>query len=130
MALWSKKKISSKITKYFDDKQISYVVEEQNNTVIKFDLCFVNEGFILYPYITIDEANSIISFNVNVAECNLKNNYNTINQINQNSVYLKSFIQDEILVLEYRLKIVDDVKIVLDSIINDLYSLEKILENM
>lgn len=130
MALWSKKKISSKITKYFDDKQISYVVEEQNNTVIKFDLCFVNEGFILYPYITIDEANSIISFNVNVAECNLKNNYNIINQINQNSVYLKSFIQDEILVLEYRLKIVDDVKIVLDSIINDLYSLEKILENM
>ena len=130
MALWSKKKISSKITKYFDDKQISYVVEEQNNTVIKFDLCFINEGFILYPYITIDEANSIISFNVNVAECNLKNNYNTINQINQNSVYLKSFIQDEILVLEYRLKIVDDVKIVLDSIINDLYSLEKILENM
>lgn len=130
MALWSKKKISSKITKYFDDKQISYVVEEQNNTVIKFDLCFVNEGFILYPYITIDEANSIISFNVNVAECNLKNNYNIINQINQNSIYLKSFIQDEILVLEYRLKIVDDVKIVLDSIINDLYSLEKILENM
>jgi hypothetical protein len=62
----------------------------------------------------------------------LKNQRNSkqINQINQNSVYLKSFIQDEILVLEYRLKIVDDVKIVLDSIINDLYSLEKILENM
>ena len=53
MALWSKKKVGTKIVNYLKDKNISYQLEEQASTIIKFELCFVESGFILYPYITI-----------------------------------------------------------------------------
>ena len=74
MALWSKKKVGTKIINYLKEKNISYQIDEQSSTIIKFELCFTDSGFILYPYISVDEINSLVTFNVNVSQINVKNN--------------------------------------------------------
>lgn len=131
MALWSKKKVETKIVNYLKDKNISYQLEEQASTIIKFELCFVESGFILYPYITIDEINSLVTFNVNVSQVNMKNAFNVVNEINRKALFLKSYVTDDsILVLEYRFKAVDDISITLEGIINNVFSLENILEKL
>ena len=131
MALWSKKKVGTKIVNYLKDKNISYQLEEQASTIIKFELCFLESGFILYPYITIDEDNSLVTFNVNVSQVNMKNAFNVVNEINRKALFLKSYVTgDSILVLEYRFKAVDDISITLEGIINNVFSLENILEKL
>lgn len=131
MALWTKKKVGTKIVNYLKDKNISYQLEEQASTIIKFELCFVESGFILYPYITIDEVNSLVTFNVNVSQVNMKNAFNVVNEINRKALFLKSYVTDDsILVLEYRFKAVDDISITLEGIINNVFSLENILEKL
>ena len=131
MALWSKKKVGTKIVNYLKDKNISYQLEEQASTIIKFELCFVESGFILYPYITIDEVNSLVTFNVTVSQVNMKNAFNVVNEINRKALFLKSYVTDDsILVLEYRFKAVDDISITLEGIINNVFSLENILEKL
>ena len=132
MALWSKKKVGSKITSYLKEKNISFQIEESNTTNIKFELCFTESGFILYPYITVDESKNIISFNVNVSQINVKNNgFSILNEINKMSMFLKAYITDEsILVLEYRFKVSDDVSETLNCIMNDLFSLENTIDKL
>ena len=131
MALWSKKKVGTKIVNYLKDKNISYQLEEQASTIIKFELCFLESGFILYPYITIDEVNSLVTFNVNVSQVNMKNAFNVVNEINRKALFLKSYVTDDsILVLEYRFKAVDYISITLEGIINNVFSLENILEKL
>ena len=129
MALWSKKKTDIKISNYLTDKNISYQIEDNS---IKFELCFTNSGFILYPYITIDDKNEIISFNVNINHINVKHDgYNTLNLINKQALLLKSYVTDEsILVLEYRFVINDDIVNVLDKVFKDLFSLENIIDKL
>ena len=132
MALWSKKKVGTKIINYLKEKNISYQIDEQNSTIIKFELCFTDSGFILYPYISVDETNSLVTFNVNVSQINVKNNgYNVLNEINKKSIFLKAYITDDsILVLEYRFKVIDDISITLEGIFNNLFSLENIIEKL
>ena len=132
MALWSKKKVGTKIINYLKEKNISYQIDEQSSTIIKFELCFTDSGFILYPYISVDETNSLVTFNVNVSQINVKNNgYNVLNEINKKSIFLKAYITDDsILVLEYRFKVIDDISITLEGIFNNLFSLENIIEKL
>lgn len=132
MALWSKKKVGTKIINYLKEKNISYQIDEQSSTIIKFELCFTDSGFILYPYISVDEINSLVTFNVNVSQINVKNNgYNVLNEINKKSIFLKAYITDDsILVLEYRFKVIDDISITLEGIFNNLFSLENIIEKL
>jgi hypothetical protein len=129
MALRSKKKIQSKITSYLNDKNISYSIENEN---IKFELCFTESGFMLFPYITVDEKKELISININVNHINVKHNgYSILNEINKNAIFLKAYITDEsILVLEYRFSITDDVTSVIDNVLKDLFSLENIIEKL
>lgn len=131
MALWGKKKVGTKIINYLKEKDISYQLEEQGLTVIKFELCFIESGFILYPYVSIDDSTDLVSFNINVSQINIKNAFNMVNEINKKSLFLKAYIADDsILVLEYRFKAVDDVSVILESIIKNVFSLENILENL
>lgn len=132
MALWSKKKVGTKIINYLKEKNISYQIDEQSSTIIKFELCFTDSGFILYPYISVDETNSLVTFNVNVSQINVKNNgYSVLNEINKKSIFLKAYITDDsILVLEYRFKVIDDISITLEGIFNNLFSLENIIEKL
>ena len=132
MALWGKKKTGTKITNYLKEKNISYQIEETIKTVIKFELCFTEKGFMLYPYITLDENKDLITFNVNVSQLNPKNNmFNIVNDINKKSIYLKAYVsEDNILVLEYRFNVIDDVTSAFDSIISDLFSLENIISEL
>ena len=54
-----------------------------------------------------------------------------INEINRKSLFLKSYLADDsILVLEYRFKAVDDISITLEGIINNVFSLENILDKL
>lgn len=132
MALWSKKKVGTKIINYLKEKNISYQIDEQGSTIIKFELCFTDSGFILYPYISVDETNSLVTFNVNVSQICVKNNgYSVLNEINKKSIFLKAYITDDsILVLEYRFKVIDDISITLEGIFNNLFSLENIIEKL
>ena len=129
MALWSKKKTNTKITSYLKNKNISYQEEEN---VIKFEICFTDSGFMLYPYITIDEAKELISIDINVNHINVKHNgYSVLNEINKNAIFLKSYVTDEsILVLEYRFVINDDITVTLEKVLNDLFSLENIIDKL
>ena len=61
----------------------------------------------------------------------MKNAFNVVNEINRKALFLKSYVTDDsILVLEYRFKAVDDISITLEGIINNVFSLENILEKL
>ncbi len=68
---WNKKKLLSKISLYFDNKNISYEIEE--DSILKLELYFKEAEYVLYPYITIDQ--SICSFNINISK-NVIKGYN------------------------------------------------------
>lgn len=131
MAFWSKKR-SNKIYEYFDKRGITYQKEENDITRIKFDLCFKENNFILYPYLTIEEDNNLISFNVNVSSNNLKNyDLSIINDFNIKSNYFKAFITEKgIVVLEYRFFSSDDLFKILDELIESLVTLGNEIDNM
>ncbi len=93
MAFWSKKRLDDKLIQYFNDKGISYEIETEEAQRFKFELCFQEGGFILYPYITVDEE--LISFNVNVSQPGLKGfNYEKLNGFNAQSKFFKAYLTD------------------------------------
>ncbi len=117
---WNKKKLLSKISLYFDNKNISYEIEE--DSILKLELYFKEAEYVLYPYITIDQ--SICSFNINISKNVIKGyNYEKINLFNQKSKFFKAFILESgIVVLEY--------PFLFDSILDSLYLLENDIETL
>lgn len=124
MAFWSKKK-TNKICAYFEEKSISYQIDDSDIVRIKFELCFKENNFIVYPYLTFDEANNLISFNINISSNNYRNySFDKLNKFNMLSNYFKAYITEKgIVVLEYRFVIPDDLNSTLDLLINSLISL-------
>lgn len=124
MTFWSKKK-TNKICAYFEEKSISYQIDDSDIVRIKFELCFKENNFIVYPYLTFDEANNLISFNINISSNNYRNySFDKLNKFNMLSNYFKAYITEKgIVVLEYRFVIPDDLNSTLDLLINSLISL-------
>lgn len=122
MALWSKKKLDSKIINYFNDKKITYEIVEDEITKLNFELCFPEAKFILYPYLTID--GSLISFNINISQTSKGYSLDKLNSFNMKSRYFKTYITPEgLVVLEYRFNNTDDIVKNLDILIQSLYDL-------
>lgn len=123
---WNKKKLLSRISAYFDDKNISYDIEE--DSIIKLELYFKESGYILYPYITLEDM--ICSININVSKQNLKGfAYDKLNLFNQKSKFFKAFVmEDGVVVLEYRFFLNDMDVDLFDTLIDSLYMLEKDIE--
>ena len=125
---WNKKKLLAKISLYFDNKNISYEIEE--DSILKLELYFKESEYVLYPYITIDQ--SICSFNINISKNVIKGyNYEKINLFNQKSKFFKAFILESgIVVLEYRFILNEMDSFLFDSILDSLYLLENDIETL
>ncbi len=130
MAFWSKKRLDDKLIQYFNDKGISYEIETEEAQRFKFELCFQEGGFILYPYITVDEE--LISFNVNVSQPGLKGfNYEKLNGFNAQSKFFKAYLTDTgIICLEYRFLNTEGISLILDSLVDSLFALTKEIDQL
>lgn len=122
---WSKKKLVSKLTQYFNEKNIVARADEEDNLKIKLELCFIEQGYMLYPYITIEE--NLVSININVNQHVLKGfSFEKINEFNEASNFFKAYLTKEgIVVLEYRFYAFELETEVFDSLISSLFLLQK-----
>ena len=75
MAFWSKKKLFDILMKNFKNDNISVEFEENRLT---FEMYFEEAKFNLYPYIKLDENESIMSIFVNIRKIEKENVYEKI----------------------------------------------------
>ncbi len=130
MAFWNKKRMDEKLIQYFNDKGISYEVEAGEVQRFSFELCFQEGGFILYPYITVDDV--LISVNINISQQALKGfNYEKLNSFNAQSKFFKAYITDTgIICLEYRFQNCENVSQVLDALVESLFASAKEIDQL
>ena len=98
MAFWSKKKLFDILMKNFKNDNISVEFEENRLT---FEMYFEEAKFNLYPYIKLDENESIMSIFVNIRKIEKENVYEKINNFNLISKYFTLKLKDNVLYLEY-----------------------------
>ncbi|MBQ9124772.1 MAG: hypothetical protein IJY14_03680 [Acholeplasmatales bacterium] len=128
MAFWSKKKMSDSLNRYFNDNKATLNIE---NDIISFEL-YLDKGYTLYPYISLDEENDNVSFLINLREVNDKNIYEKINQFNLKSMYLVAKLnEDKILLLEYNFKAYhDNINEIIDNIIKSIFDLQEDIDSL
>lgn len=125
---WNQKKLLARFVQYLENKKIPFEVDEEA-LIIKMDLCFMNRGFMLYPYVKIEAG--ICSIDVNVSKATKGFDLDILNELNQKSKFFKAFLTEEnIITLEYRFVINEIDSIVFDAIIDSLYMLEEDLDNL
>ncbi|MDE6656620.1 MAG: YbjN domain-containing protein [Anaeroplasmataceae bacterium] len=126
---WSRKKILARLGQYLENKQIPFEYDEEEYR-IKLDLFFNNLGYMLYPYITIED--SLCSININVSEHSLKGfNYERMNGFNKISKFFKAFLTEEgIVCLEYRFIMNELDSYTFDKILDSLYAVEAIIDTL
>ena len=120
MALFSKKKMSNELVKYFTNNKISYEIGE--DTSISFMISF--DSFSIFPYIFLNEDNNSINIIVNIKKIGNKEIGDAlvrINDFNINSTYFQAKIKDNVILLEYSF-ISKDLDDVFDSLIDSLIS--------
>lgn len=122
---WSVKKIKAKMNDFFKSKNISYSLEEERNLKYKIEVCLSEAGFMVYPYLTFSN-DDIVSFNVNVVNVPLKMmEFSKLNGFNLKSKLFKCYYSNEqIVVLEYKFLINDDLIDVIELLIDQLFLLQ------
>lgn len=132
MAIWNKKKTTSKLNEFFKEKGITYTIEEGAQEIIKFDVCLKEANIMVYPYITLDAIEGIASFNVNVASYSLKNyDLKKLNDFNSKSKFFKAYMTASgIVVLEYRFYISDLITTILNTLIENLFTLQNEIDKL
>lgn len=128
MAFWSKKKMSDSLNRYFNENKATLNIE---NDIISFEL-YLDKGYTLYPYISLDEENDNVSFLINLRMVNDKNIYEKINQFNLKSMYLVAKLnEDRILSLEYNFKAYhDNINDIIDNIIKSIFELQEDIDSL
>ena len=105
MAFWSKKKLFDILIKNFKNDNVSVEFEENKLT---FEMSFDEAKFNLYPYIKLDENESIMSIFVNIRKIEKENVYEKISNFNLLSKYFTLKLKDNILYLEYNAYVNND----------------------
>ncbi len=128
MAL-KEKKFFNKLSQYFENKNIPFN-NDIENMKLDFELFFENKKYIIYPYISY--SNGLCSININISENNVKNyNYDLLNRFNKESLYFKGYLLDTGLIcLEYRFIVNELDNIVFDKIIDSIYALEDLINDL
>lgn len=126
---WNRKKILARLGQYLENKKIPFEYDEEN-LKIKMELYFANGGYMLYPYVTIEE--SLCSIDINVSEHSIKGfSYEKINEFNRESKFFKAFLTEEgILSLEYRFILNEMDGTIFDSILDSLYVSEALIDTL
>lgn len=116
------KKASDKLNKYFQELNISL---NTNDGMYSFEIYLNEAGYALYPYFTFNDDNAL-SFIVNVRRItNDENVLNSINEFNLKSKYLVAKSNLNSIYLEYNtICYVDNIKEVIKSILDNIYSLQ------
>ncbi|MBR6071562.1 MAG: hypothetical protein IKP77_01860 [Acholeplasmatales bacterium] len=115
MAFWSKKKLFDVLSKEFKNNNISIDVDDNK---LSFEVNCSDAGYNLYPYIKLDENESIMTILINLRKIGKENIYERINSFNLISKYYTMKLKDSILYLEYNVKVDNDniYSIVMNSI--------------
>lgn len=116
--LFGKKKLNDYLIKYFNDKKISY--EMNDDSTISFTISF--KEFSIYPYVK-DSNDGKLSVLINIKKIDNKNvnqALDKINKFNLNSNYFAAKLKDDILLLEYNTIIDGDVSNYLDTLIDSI----------
>ncbi|MBD5390908.1 hypothetical protein HDR67_02770 [bacterium] len=125
---WSQKKLLARLIQYLENKKIPFEMDE-DKLIVKMDLFFKNCGFMLYPYVKIEEG--VCSINVNVSKPSKGFSLETLNHLNQTSKFFKCFLtEDNLITLEYRFIINEIDSAIFDEIIDSLYMLEDDLDTL
>ena len=124
MGLFSKKTIKDEMKKYFNEQNISY--EGENPYTFQLNL----NNYSLFPYITLKDNN--FSFMINIRRVDNINLQvlNNMNNFNLKSKYLTCKINnDNVIVLEYNSLVnIDNVKIILENIIESVFNLNDLID--
>ena len=122
MAFWSKKKLFDVLKKELKNDNIS---ASDENSKLSFEISFKDAKFNLYPYIKLDEEESIMTIEVNIRKVEKENLYEKINSFNLKSKYFALKLNDGILYLEYNVKVTtDNVYSLCKACINSLDELQ------
>lgn len=126
---YSLKKIKSKTIDFFNDKKISYTLEEDFVIRFKFSLSLVDAGIMIYPYLTINE-NEMIFINVNVCQKDKNDiNWNLVDEFNRKSKFLKAYLSvDSILILQYGFIMNDSYQKMLELLLNDIFNQQNLID--
>lgn len=127
MALWGKKKASDILVKYLDENKIHYEIKDN---VVSFELEL--GSYSIFPYFEVDDIKNMLSVVVNVCEKKLTDNLlRKVNEFNLKSKYFAAKVNNNIIYLEYNVKIdTDIVADVFKDLIASLNQLEEIIDNL
>lgn len=124
MGLFSKKTIKDELIKCLIEQNIS--IEGENPYSFQLNL----NNYSLFPYITIKDNN--FSFMINIRRVDNINLQvlNNMNNFNLKSKYLTCKINnDNVIVLEYNSLVnIDNVKIILENIIESVFNLNDLID--
>ena len=122
MAFWSKKKLFDVLKKGFKSDNISI---NEDGGKLSFELSFSEAKFNIYPYIVLDEDQSIMSIMANIRKIEKENIFERLNSFNLKSKYFTAKIKDSVIYLEYNVLVTNDnVYETLKSAINSLNELQ------
>ena len=128
MAFWSKKKLFDILSKGFRNDNVTVDVTNNN---FSFEINLTDASYNLYPYIKLNEEDSIMSIFVNIRKVEKENVYEEINNFNLISKYFTLKLKDSILYLEYNVVVNNDnvydiCKVAINSLKELQFEIDKI----
>ena len=128
MAFWSKKKLFDILSKAFKNDNVTVDVTNNN---FSFEINLADASYNLYPYIKLNEEDSIMSIFVNIRKVEKENIYEKINNFNLISKYFTLKLKDSILYLEYNVVVNNDnvydiCKVAINSLKELQFEIDKI----
>ncbi len=128
MAFWSKKKLFDILSKGFKNDNVTVDVTNNN---FSFEINLTDASYNLYPYIKLNEEDSIMSIFVNIRKVEKENVYEKINNFNLISKYFTLKLKDSILYLEYNVVVNNDnvydiCKVAINSLKELQFEIDKI----
>ncbi|MGM9970197.1 MAG: hypothetical protein ACI35S_07365 [Anaeroplasma sp.] len=128
LGIFGNKKLIDKLLKYFNEKNITIINE---NNKYSFELFMVESGYSLFPYFTLDDESNELSIVINVIKKE-EVDYNKVNSFNLKSKFFAAKISNEnIIYLEYNTIVnADNIKEIFMNVIESVFSLQEDIDNL
>ena len=114
-----------KLEKHLNKKGLSF---ELKGKKMSFEIAMNKNSYSLFPYLKITNDDNF-SFCVNLRKIE-KLNYETLNNFNLKSKFFTAKVKSDILFLEYNTVLNDNVVVIFDCLVNELFALEEEIDNL